>query len=69
LRPVLSVAAPHIAELPAKSIEQPSGKLGPMFIRSISNCAIAGIIVMGLSPFARANNPLVVKTDQGKLQG
>jgi para-nitrobenzyl esterase len=50
-------------------MEQPSGKLGPMFIRFISSCAIVGTIVMGLSLPARASDSLVVKTDQGKLQG
>ena len=40
-----------------------------MFIRTFSNRAIAGMITLGLSLTAWAGNPLVVKTDDGKIQG
>ncbi len=56
-------------EIRGQTIPRSSGRLRRMFSRSISRylCAAAGMAAFA-SP-AHATNPLVVKTDQGKVQG
>src|SRR5271166_5766452 len=40
-----------------------------MFTRFISRYAAVGITALGLTLPVQASNPLVIKTDQGKVQG